>query len=425
VRIMVGKSRWLSEDVVVNFRVSSILRAGIDGKFSPPPYKPRRYEVMTEVIVPYGSTEETVTLDGTVETVLAYPGDFVERISSDSIVESIEKPLGKPPLRQFLSNSKNLLVVVNDGARRTPTAQILELISPLLEKTSFRVLIACGSHQRPRPREVTRILGKNYANLSTRVIVHDSKRTEGMVYLGRTRRGTELSINSLAIESDRILVITSVEPHYFAGFMGGRKSLVPGISSYSTIVQNHRLALHSMAKAFSLHRNPVNNDMMEIFNYLSEDKVFSIQLLQDRGGKITEVFSGDIQKTFSLLTESTRRLYGVKTGRRADILVSIVSDGELSLYESRKAIHYGILGLRKGGILIVVSPCARGLGSSHFIEPISASRTPQHLINKVHEDFQLGHQRLAKWVDALLWGEVWLVSDLPERSVTDLFFTIL
>ncbi len=374
-----------------------------------------------EVIIPYGNESNVVKLDGIAESVVAYPRDSVGEISSDSVLESIEKPVGKPPLRDFLAKSKKLLIVVNDGTRRTATAEILELVHPYVERMDFKILIACGAHSKPKLDDLKRILGRNYARLSDKVTFHDSRQTEEMVYLGRSRRGTEFSINSLAIESDRILVITSVEPHYFAGFMGGRKSFLPGISSYATIVQNHRLALRSMARTFSLHRNPVNNDMTEIFRYLSRDKIFSIQLVQNRKGKITNVLSGDIQKTFFSLADSAKKLYGVKTGRRADILVTVVLDRELSLYESRKALNYGILGLKKGGILIVLSSCTKGLGHSEFFEPIFASPTAHHLIDWITKDFELGRQRLAKWAEATLWADIWLVSELPDGAVTDAF----
>jgi nickel-dependent lactate racemase len=227
----------------------------------------------------------------------------------------------------------------------------------------------------------------------------------------------------LVLASDRILVITSVEPHYFAGFMGGRKSFLPGLASYETIAQNHRLALHRMARTFSLLRNPVHNDMMEALGYLDNEKVFSIQLLQDPSGKVIDSLAGDIRTTFFTLATFARRLHGARVGTKADILLTVVSNPELSLYESRKAISYGLLGLKKGGILIVVSPCKEGLGNPEFFEPIIGSRSPRDLIRHITGEFRLGHQRLAKWIEAPLWGEIMLVSDLPPASVTDLFLT--
>ncbi len=374
-----------------------------------------------EVVVPYGNKKKIVKLDGTVKNVLAYPKDPSQELSSDCILESIHKPLGTPSLRKFLEHSRKLLVIVNDATRRTATARILEVICPYLERVNFRILVACGAHPKPKLGDLKTILGESYGELNEKTIFHDSNCREKMVYLGRSRRGTEYSINSLAIESDRILVITSVEPHYFAGFMGGRKSFLPGISQYETIVQNHRLSLHSMARVFSLYRNPVSNDMMELFEHLSPEKIFSIQLLQDREGKVTRVLCGNIQDAFFSLVDPARKLYGVKTGGRADILVSVVSSPNLSLYASRKAMNYGISGLKKGGILIVVSPCAKGLGDPEFFDPISLSRTPNHLIDLVSKDFKLGYQRLAKWAQATMWGDVWLVSNLPERAVRDAF----
>jgi len=377
--------------------------------------------VQREIIVPYKSGEEAVTLDGVAQALVVSPTNTTQQVSADSIIESIERPVEKPSLQRFLKGGRNVVVIVNDGARRTATAQILDAVYPYLEKMEFTVLIACGAHPEPTRDELGRILGRNVGQLADRVRLHRSEHREEMTYVGKSKRGTEFYLNSLAVHADRILVITSVEPHYFAGFMGGRKSFIPGVSSYETIVQNHRLALHRMARTFSLRRNPVHHDMMDIFRFIPSDKVFVIHLLQGRCGELVRILSGDIEGTFYSLAESTRKLYGVKIGSKVDILVSVVLDPSLSLYESRKALHYGMLGLKKGGIHIVVSPCTKGMGGCEFFDFISHSRTPESLADSSVKDFELGGQRLMKWAESRLWGEVWLVSDLPDRVVMGAF----
>ena len=167
------------------------------------PKKRKIPAMIREVIIPYGSEMKSVKLDGISRTVVARGEASAKLVSPDVLIRSVENPVGKPPLRRFLEGSKQLVVIVNDATRRTPTAQILESISPYLEKTAFTLLVACGAHPEPTSSELKRILGKNHQTLKPKTVFHVSKCSKDMVHLGRSSRGTDFHINHLAVDADQ------------------------------------------------------------------------------------------------------------------------------------------------------------------------------------------------------------------------------
>ncbi|MCE5264198.1 MAG: lactate racemase domain-containing protein, partial [Deltaproteobacteria bacterium] len=166
--------------------------------------------------IPYGDTIETIDLaDGNVEQVII-PNTVETADEAETLRSAIFNPLGSPGIEDFLKDRKNILLLVNDATRPTPTGAILEILSPLLRGRNFKILIATGSHRAPTEEEYDFIFGKLYAELKDRVHVHDAKKSP-CYSLGKTRHGNDLMLNTLVREADAIIPIGSIEPHYFAG----------------------------------------------------------------------------------------------------------------------------------------------------------------------------------------------------------------
>ncbi len=151
------------------------------------------------------------------------------------IADAIHLPVNSQSFDVFLADAGRVLVIVNDATRPTPTAKVLDTIFEPLSKTDFRFIIATGVHRGPSEEEFVQIFGKYYPQIKDRIIVHDAKKDEDLVYLGDSTNGTPMYVNKAGVEADRIIIISSVEPHYFAGYTGGRKSFLPGIAGYKTV----------------------------------------------------------------------------------------------------------------------------------------------------------------------------------------------
>ncbi len=244
-----------------------------------------------------------------------YPKDVKCGNADDIINRSIDSPLGYESLESFLEGGKDIVFIVNDGTRPTPTAKVLQALSKRMDLKKARFLVATGTHRDLTKEEYDFVFGPLYTELKDRIIAHDAKKSE-CVYLGKSKNGTPMNVNKIAVEADRLVIITSVEPHYFAGFTGGRKSFLPGVASFETVEANHKLAMSKSAQSLVLEGNPVHEDMMDALEVVKGKAIFSIQMVLDRHQHIYKVASGDLNPAFDQAVEWAKEVFCVPILRR-------------------------------------------------------------------------------------------------------------
>lgn len=309
--------------------------------------------------------------------------------------------------------SKKHLVITNDATRPTPTAQILKFLQEQT-KFEFDILVATGSHKPPTKTELGNILGK--FSETTSIEIHDCRAKNHLKYYGTTSSDNRVFLNRAISLYDGILIIGSVEPHYFAGFTGGRKAILPGIAGYSTIESNHRLALESGADPLTLVNNPVHEDMDEALDFIDLDKILSIQVLLDSNRTITGVFPGELRESFIKATEEARNIYTVSL-KPADIIIcSVHSPLDSDLYQAHKAIELAKTALLPNGIIILMAECQGGLGNPEFMNLLRAEKD-NNIIRKIAlKHYSLGYHKASKIADFATHHSIWVVSNLPQDA---------
>lgn len=187
--------------------------------------------------IPYGKDEaqELVVPDRNFLGVVQ-PNDIQSgfEYEIDAIRQGINAPIQSEHLEQFLEGAGNVVVIVNDGTRPTPTARVLDVLQAKMRLDGVRYLIATGAHRAPTEEELSNIFGDHLQKVRSRIHSHDSRR-DRMVMLGKSKNGTDMWVNDIAVQADRLIIITSVEPHYFAGYTG--KKIV---SAWRSILPDHR-----------------------------------------------------------------------------------------------------------------------------------------------------------------------------------------
>jgi nickel-dependent lactate racemase len=335
---------------------------------------------------------------------------------------ALREPIASPPLDRFLQDARDVLVLVNDATRPTPTAKVLETVVPLLREIPFRFLVAAGSHREPTEAECRQIFGDFYERFRERIEVHQARRREEMAVIGTTSRGTEVAFNRRILQADRIIVIGSVEPHYFAGFTGGRKSFLPGVASFETIEQNHSFALQRSAHTLALEGNPVHEDMMEAVAPLLERELFAIMAVVNREGGIYACTAGHLRDCFPPATEKAKTVFVVPIPEKAEVVVTVAPfPTDINLYQSQKALENGKLALKEGGILILVSACRAGLGDDTFARLLGESTNPHDALQRIQKGYRLGYQKAAKIAETRLWAQIWAVTELSDSQLEPLF----
>jgi nickel-dependent lactate racemase len=325
-----------------------------------------------------------------------------------------------------------LLVVANDATRPTPTAEVLRVLRPDLEDWlaggghSLDFIVATGTHRAALPEELDRIFGADLVAAHTaRIHSHDAKATDELVNMGRTARGTEILVNRLLAEAGSVLVINSVEPHYFAGYTGGRKSLFPGIAGYETVWANHKLSMLSGSELLMLEGNPVHEDLVEQLAVGIEGKqVYSIQLVLDEEHHIGFAATGDLEASWRQAITVADKQFVLEIERQYEIVVAVAPHPmDCNFYQTNKAIQSGALAVAPGGVLIVVSECPFGLGENQTLyDMLASAESPADALARVNvEEYKLGVQQAARIAAILERGEIWAVTSLREEDVRAMF----
>jgi len=357
-----------------------------------------------------------------------FPDDttVLEEISRKPLHEkSIEKKV-IAALDEYLDifEGKRISVIVNDATRRIPTSKILKIFLRQIPWERLEILIATGTHRAPTDGEIDQIMGDIRNSFEGRIFIHDCYDNESMIELGRTSRGTRIIISRKLAAAEAVICINSVEPHFFAGLTGGRKSLVPGMAAFETIVANHSHAKSELAKSLNLENNPVHLDLEEATAMVAQMPIFSIQLVLSREGDIIGLYCGDLGESFMRAAGEARQAYSIPIDKHYDIVFAIgESPFDNNLYQLQKGQEHGAEAVADGGILIVVGACREGIGSPYFVRLAEDYPTPRSALSRrALTDNRFGIHKLIKSARRLEKIKIWYVTNLDDNLIRRLYF---
>jgi nickel-dependent lactate racemase len=228
-------------------------------------------------------------------------------------------------------------------------------------------------------------------------------------------------VNRLGVDAHKIVIISSVEPHYFAGYTGGRKSFLPGIASYETIEQNHKLALKREACALKLEGNPVHEDMIDALSTVKKE-IFVINTVLDKNHRIYAAAAGDIYKSLDVAVAKAKDVFVAKIPEKTDVVISVVKfPSDIDLYQAQKGIDNAKYALKEGGILILVAKCRMGIGEESFVKLLSSADSPKDALERIAKKFVVGYHKAAKMAEVGLWAQTWGVTDLDGDLLKSIF----
>ena len=369
------------------------------------------------IAIPYGPTSVGLELvEGALTEVVSPKKTPVDE---PSIARSLSQPTHFNTLESFLANKRKILVAINDHTRPTPSSIVLRKLD--LKGKELTTIVATGTHRAPTPAELSRLLGGAAPPYGGKVVVHDSRDSSQLKLVGRTSRGTKLLLNRELFEADGIIVVGSVEPHYFAGFTGGRKFALPALAGLESIVMNHAHAVDVRSRVLALDGNPVHEDFMEALKLFDRyDDIFSIQLVLNSEQQISFASSGHVIQSFTECVERAKGIYVAPVERPADIVISVARPPlDLDLYQSQKAIDNVKLALKDGGILILVSKCPDGIGDKGFYNILASSKGAPPKADSC----EFGFHKAAKMAEVLRRARVFAVTDLPPELLRAISIT--
>jgi nickel-dependent lactate racemase len=281
------------------------------------------------------------------------------------------------------------------------------------------LVFALGSHRMHTEEERRKLAGES---VFSQIACIDGDPTD-CVHLGVTSRGTPVDIVRVVAEADRRICLGNIEYHYFAGYSGGAKAIMPGVSTRAAIQSNHSLMVHPMACAGRLEGNPVREDIEEAATICKIDFILNVVL--DEHKRIIKAVAGHPVQAHREGCAFLDKLYLKEIPERADIV--LVSQGgapkDLNLYQTQKALDNAKHAVKDGGVIILIGSCKEGLGEHTFEQWMTQSPDAHSMIERIGRDFQLGGHKAAAIAMVLEKADIYLVSELPDSLVKSIFLT--
>ncbi len=294
-----------------------------------------------------------------------------------AVNNALDDPIGMDrQITDLLRPGQSAAVLVSDSFRNTGADHFLPALIDYLNKAgindaSITLLFATGTHRSPTETEQRRILGEQvFQRFQGQIVCHDADDEQGNAYIGATSRGTEVKLNKTALQCDHIIPTGAVVLHYFAGYGGGRKSVVPGIASRETISRNHSRTLDPVqdninpaVRIGALDDNPVAEDMLEASNLANV--AFILNTVLNRDGQIAAVFAGELDAAHRAAARYALDIFSVHIKEKADLVIASC-DSTANFLQSHKGLYNAYQAVKPEGRIILLAPCPEGLGSANF-----------------------------------------------------------
>ena len=378
-----------------------------------------------EAVLKIGTRSERVQVpDDRLQGILM-PNEVVVTLTGEAEVRrALQEPIGAPQLRELVHPNEKIVIITSDITRPMPTWKVMpalldELYAAGIKKENITLVFALGSHRRHTEEEQRHLAGDRAWNEITCV----DGDTADCVHIGVTSRGTPVDIVRTVAEADRRICLGNIEYHYFAGYSGGAKAIMPGCSTRAAIQSNHSMMVRAEAAAGNLKTNPVRRDIEEAAALCGIDYILNVVLGEHK--EILRAAAGDVTLAHRELCAFLDKIYLNELPQAADIV--LVSQGgapkDLNLYQTQKALDNARHAVRQGGIIILIGSCREGLGERVFEQWMTTSPSPEAMIERIGRDFQLGGHKAAAIAITLQKAKIFLVSELEDDFVRSIFLT--
>lgn len=358
-----------------------------------------------KIALPYGATAVEIDLPtGADYEVIEQRHGAGLGNPEESIREALRHPIGAPPLRECVRPQSLVGIVVSDVTRPTPYDLILPpllrelaLVSP--ERIVF--FVANGTHRPNTTAELTDILGAEVVRRH-RVVQNDASDVRSHELVGRTRRGNDVWVQSEFLRCDVKILTGFIEPHFFAGFSGGGKAVMPGLSTLATIMHNHSAANidHPRARWGVTEGNPIWEEAREAA--LLTRPTFIVNVALNRDKEITAVFAGALDEAHSAGCSYVGKNALIPLAAEADLVVSTNSGYplDINLYQAVKGMSAAELAVRHGGTILMAAECRDGIPEhGSFGSLLLRSRDPEDLVRTIQSP---GFQSQDAWQAQIL-----------------------
>lgn len=294
---------------------------------------------------------------------------------------------------------------------------LVSLLPNLNRESDWRVIVATGLHRAPTEPELQRIFGALLEVIRDRILIHDGydqsrltpwESSDGPVY-----------INRAVADADRLILLSSVEPHFFAGYTGGRKSIVPGLAGKESVERSHAGAVSRNAQPLRVAGNPVREYIHKNTMFIDPRRIWSIQTVLDANDRLAAAFAGNIDKTFEAACAVAQKYYVRSISQAYDIvLAAIYPPLDVNLYQAQKGWELSQIAVKDNGALVVTSPCTEGVGSSFYAKLSETFPNEGEWVSLAERPYTMGLHKLVRTARIRSRIRLMAVTEMPVEAVT-------
>lgn len=341
----------------------------------------------------------------------------------EEVKAALNNPIDSLPLRELAKGKKNIVILVSDITRPSPSYILVPPIVDELREAGIgydemSVIIGLGYHRKHTEEEKKKLVGEYVYNNIT-CIDHD---INDCVYIGTTSIGTPVEVFKPIAEADFIISTGNLEFHYKAGYSGGNKALLPGVCSKKTIEANHVMMIRPGTMPGRADGNPMREDIDEAGQIAGV--AFMVNAVLDSHKGIVKIVAGHPIKAHREGTKYIDKMYKRELNKKVDIVVATCGGypKDINLYQAQKGLENASYAVRDGGSIVLLAECREGLGEETFEEWMMRAKNPHEPVEWIQKDFKLGAHKAAVICMVLERIKVYLVSTMNDDFVRDIFF---
>ena len=377
---------------------------------------------------PYGKTHLSYDFEK-VNVLTSSIEDYDPRMSEGALVEAaMAAPEGGVTLRELAKGKQKVVLIASDHTRPVPSRVI---VPPMLRQiregnpdADITILISTGCHRETTKEELVAKFGPEIV-AGEKIVIHDCDDRENLVNIGTLPSGGQCLINRLAVEADLLVAEGFIEPHFFAGFSGGRKSVLPGVAGRETVLANHcsEFIAHPKSRTGILEGNPIHTDMLWAAKKVNLRYIVNVVLNGEK--QVIYAVAGDLEKAHKKGTDFLFGLCGAETSL-ADIVISTNGGYPLdqNVYQAVKGMTAAEAAVKEGGVIIMLAESGDGIGGDHFYRQLAdepdINITMDLFLNRGRNETVPDQWQTQIFIRVLQKAKVIYVSQVAPKTVEEL-----
>ncbi|MDW7668593.1 MAG: nickel-dependent lactate racemase [Bacillota bacterium] len=384
-----------------------------------------------KIKLPYGKINKEVEIEDTrlKGVLLSKTHEYTPaKTETELVQDAVNNPINSPPLSELVKGKKNIVIISSDHTRPVPSHITMPVLLDTIRETNkegkITILVATGAHRPSTDAELRDKYGDEIVD-SVDIKMHDSKKDHDMFDLGTLPSGGSLMLNRIALEADLLMAEGFIEPHFFAGFSGGRKSVLPGIASYKTVLANHcsEFIGSEYARTGILENNPLHIDML----YAAEkaNLAFILNVVINQEKEVIAAFAGHREDAHYKGCDFLNNLAGADS-KKADVVITTNGGYPLdqNIYQAVKGMTAAEVSINENGIIIMASECSDGHGGEAFYETFKNAEGPDEIMEEIlkkDRDETIPDQWESQVLSRILIKhQVIMVTGAPKKMVEDM-----